>query len=581
MFVETIKNRSSPPCILLRESYRDEGKVRHRTIANLSSWPDDLVFGLRELLKNHRASNPVTPATQGFRIERSIPHGHVQAVVSTIERLKLDHLIASKRGPERDRVIAMIASRILNPGSKLATTRALNAATRSNTLAEVCGIDGDVHENDLYDAMDWLLKRQARIEKSLAARHLQDGSLVLYDLTSGYFEGTTCPLAKLGYSRDGKKGKLQIVFGLLCDSRGCPLAVEVFDGNTADPYTVGKQIEKIRHRFGLKRVVMGGDRGMLTQARIDEELRPVEGLDWISALRSSQISSLVESSTIQMELFDQRNLAEISSPDFPGERLVVCRNPALAARRAHKREALLTSTEAKLEKIRLAVSRAKAPLRGKDKIGLSVGRKIDAHKMAKHFIIQITDDSLTWQRDEEKIHREAATDSLYVVRTSLPSGTLSADDIVERYKDLSAVENAFRSIKTVDPKVRPINHYNAERVRCHIFLCMLAYYVEWHMRQALKPLLFDEDDPEAARLARTDVVSPKEPSPSARAKANGKKTPDGLPVHSFQTLLSDLATLTRNTIVPNIAGAPGWTQDAEPTPLQIRAIDLLATHPMP
>lgn len=581
MFVETIKNRSSPPCILLRESYRDHGKVRHRTIANLSSWPEALVFGLRELLKNHRAGNSLTPATEGIRIGRSIPHGHVQAVIGTIRRLKLDHLIGSKRCPERDRVIAMVASRILNPGSKLAITRALNDATRSNTLAEACGIDGDLHENDLYDAMDWLLKRQARIEKSLAARHLRDGSLVLYDLTSSYFEGTTCPLAKPGYSRDGKKGKLQIVFGLLCDSRGCPIAVEVFDGNTADPSTVGAQIDKIRRRFGLKRVVMVGDRGMLTQARIDEELRPVEGLDWISALRSSQISALVQSGTIQMELFDERNLAEISSPDFPGERLVVCRNPALAARRSHKREALLTATEAELEKIRLAVTRAKRPLRGKDKIGLRVGRRIDARKMAKHFILEITDDTLAWHRDQEKIQREAATDGLYVVRTSLPTGDMAADDIVERYKDLSAVESAFRSIKTVDLKVRPINHYSADRVRCHIFLCMLAYHVEWHMRQALKPLLFDEDDPEAARAARPDPVAPKQPSPSAKAKAKTKTTPDGLPVHSFQTLLDDLATLTRNTIVPDIPGAPGWQQDTEPTALQAKILDLLATHPMP
>lgn len=580
MFVETIKNRSSPPCTLLRESYRDNGKVRHRTIANLSSWPDELVFGLRELLKSHRAGKPVTPTTEGLRIERSMPHGHVQAVVGTIKRLKLDHLIASKPCPERDRVIVMIASRILNPGSKLATTRALNSATRSNTLAEVCGIDGDLHENDLYAAMDWLLKRQPRIEKSLAARHLQDGSLVLYDLTSSYFEGNTCPLAKLGYSRDGKKGKLQIVFGLLCDSRGCPLAVEVFEGHTADPSTVGKQIEKIRHRFGLKRVVLVGDRGMLTQARIDEELRPVEGLDWISALRSSQISSLVRSGAIQMELFDERNLAEITSPDFPGERLVVCRNPALAARRAHKREALLTATEAELEKIHAAINRPKAPLRGKDKIGLRVGRKIDARKMAKHFILKITDDGLSWRRDEEKIHREAATDGLYVVRTSLPSGDMTVDDIVERYKDLSAVENAFRSIKTVDLKVRPINHYNPDRVRCHIFLCMLAYYVEWHMRQALKPMLFDEDDPAGARLTRTDPVAPKQPSHSAKAKAKTKKTPEGHPVHSFRTLLDDLGTLTRNTIVPNIPGAPGWQQDTEPTPLQAHAFDLLAKHPM-
>lgn len=581
MFVETIKNRSSPPCTLLRESYREKGKVRHRTIANLSSWPDELVFGLRELLKSHRAGKPVTPATDGLRIERSMPHGHVQAVVGTIKRLKLDYLIASKPCPERERVIAMIASRILNPGSKLATTRALNSATRANTLAEACGIDGDLRENDLYAAMDWLLKRQSRIEKSLANRHLQDGSLVLYDLTSSYFEGNTCPLAKLGYSRDGKKGKLQIVFGLLCDSHGCPLAVEVFEGNTADPSTVGKQIEKIRHRFGLKRVVMVGDRGMLTQARIDEELRPIEGLDWISALRSSQISSLVQSGTIQMELFDERNLAEITSPDFPGERLVVCRNPALATRRAHKREALLAATEAELETIHAAINRPSRPLRGKDKIGLRVGRKIDARCMAKHFVLEITDDSLSWRRDEEKILREAATDGLYVVRTSLPSDAMTADDIVERYKDLSAVENAFRSIKTVDLKVRPINHYNPDRVRCHIFLCMLAYYVEWHMRQALKPMLFDEDDPDGARLTRTDPVAPKQPSRSAKAKANSKKTPEGYPVHSFQTLLDDLGTLTRNTIVPNIPGAPGWQQDTEPTPLQVRAFNLLAKHPMP
>ncbi len=581
MFVETIKNRSSPPCVLLRESYRDDGKVRHRTIANLSSWPGELVFGLRELLKNHRAGNPLTSVAEGFRIERSIPHGHVQAVVGTIGRLGLDHIIGSKRCPERDRVIAMVASRIINPGSKLAVTRALNSATRSNTLAEACGIDGDVHENDLYAAMDWLLKRQARIEKSLADRHLRDGSLVLYDLTSSYFEGTTCPLANLGYSRDGKKGKLQIVFGLLCDSRGCPIAVEVFDGNTADPTTVGAQIDKIRNRFNLKRVVMVGDCGMLTQARIDEELRPVAGLDWISALRSSQISALIQSDFIQTDLFEERNLAEISSPDFPGERLVVCRNPALAARRAHKREALLTATETDLEKIRLAITRAKAPLRGKDKIGLRIGRKIAARKMAKHFILEITDDTLAWHRDEEKIHREAATDGLYVVRTSLPTGDMSAADIVERYKDLSAVENAFRSIKTVDLKVRPINHYSADRVRCHIFLCMLAYYVEWHMRQALKPHLFDEDDPDGARLTRVDPVAPKQPSPSAKAKAKSKATPDGLPVHSFQTLLDDLSTLTRNTIVPNLPGAPGWQQDAEPTALQAKILDLLATHPMP
>lgn len=580
MFVETVKNRNSPPCILLRETFREGGKVRHRTIANLTALPGEVVAGLRELLKSHRTGDPVIPAA-AFRIARSIPHGHVQAVVGVFKRLGLDHLIASKRCPERDRVMAMIASRILNPGSKLATTRALNAATRSSTLAEACGIESDVHENDLYGAMDWLLARQARIEKALAARHLTDGSLILYDLTSSYFEGTACPLAKLGYSRDGKKGKLQIVFGLLCDQRGCPVAVEVFDGNTADPSTVSAQIEKIRHRFGLKRVIMVGDRGMLTQARIDQELRPVEGLDWISALRSAQIAALAKDGYIQMELFDERNLAEIQSPDFPGERLVVCRNPALATRRACKREALLAATEEDFKKIRDAVLRSNRPLRGKDKIGLRVGRVIDAHLMAKHFKLEITDDTFTWLRDIEKIRQEAAIDGIYVVRTSLQSSNLSASDIVERYKDLSAVENAFRCIKTVDLNVRPINHYTADRVRCHILLCMLSYYVEWHMRQALKPLLFDEDDPAGARLTRTDVVAPKKPSASARAKARSKMTADGWPVHSFQTLLDDLATLTRNTIMPEIAGAVGWSQDAVPTPLQAKILDLLANQPMP
>lgn len=580
MFVETVKNRNSPPCILLRETFREDGKVRHRTLANITALPGEVVAGLRELLKSHRSGDPVIPSA-AFRISRSIPHGHVQAVIGVLKRLGLDRIIASKHCAERDRVVAMIASRILNPGSKLATTRALNAATCSSTLAAACGIENDVHENDLYDAMDWLLPRQPRIEKALAARHLTDGSLILYDLTSSYFEGTACPLAKLGYSRDGKKGKLQIVFGLLCDQHGCPVAVEVFDGNTADPTTVSKQIEKIRHRFGLKRVIMVGDRGMLTQARIDQELRPVEGLDWISALRSAQIAALAKDGYIQMELFDERNLAEIQSPDFPGERLVVCRNPALATRRACKREDLLTATEEDFKKIRAAVLRSNRPLRGKDKIGLRVGRVIDAHLMAKHFKLEITDDSFDWQRDEDKIRQEAAIDGIYVVRTSLPSGNLSASDIVERYKDLSAVENAFRCIKTVDLNVRPINHYTADRVRCHILLCMLAYYVEWHMRQALKPLLFDEDDPAGARLTRTDVVAPKKPSDSARAKARTKMTADGWPVHSFHTLLGDLATLTRNTIVSEVAGAGGWSQDAVPTPLQAKIFELLTSHPMP
>lgn len=578
MFVETIKNRNSPPCILLRETYRENGKVRHRTLANLSSWPEEIVHALRQALRRHRDGLPADPGVNAdMRVERSLPHGHVKAVVETVKRLGLDRLIASKRCRERDLVLAMIVARILEPGSKLATSRALDPATASSTLAETCGIEGEVDENDLYAAMDWLLGRQTRIEKSLAKRHLRDGSLILYDLTSTWLEGSCCPLAARGYSRDGKKGKLQIVFGLLCDERGCPVAVEVFEGNTADPATLSVQIEKIRGRFGLRRVVLVGDRGMLTQARIDEELRPVEGLDWISALRSGQIASLIDDGSIQPELFDQRNLAEITSPDFPGERLVVCRNPALADRRARKRDELLAATEAELEKIRRAVQRAKRPLRGADKIGLRVGRIIDSRKMAKHFKIEINDTSLRWHRDEEKIRREAATDGIYVVRTSLKAGRFSAGEIVERYKDLSAVENAFRSIKTVDLKVRPVHHYAAGRVRAHVFLCMLAYHVEWHMRRALKPLLFDEDDPEAARAGRADAVEPKQPSRSARDKAARKKTPEGFPVHGFRTLLADLATLTRNTIRPGIPGAPTWTRDAEPTELQSKIFELLAT----
>lgn len=580
MYIESVKNRNSPPCILLRESFRQDGKVKHRTISNLTGWPPELLAGLGELLAKRRSGNPAIPAP-GFRIVRSIPHGHVQAVTDLFKRLGLDRIIASRRCPERDLALAMVASRILHPGSKLATTRALNEATRSSTLAEACGISGDVHENQLYAAMDWLLARQDKIEKALAARHLKDGSLILYDLTSSYFEGTACPLAKLGYSRDGKKGKLQIVYGLLCDGRGCPVAVEVFEGNTGDSATVATQIEKVRTRFGLKRVILVGDRGMLTQARIDEELRPVDGLEWISALRSAQISALAADGIIQPELFDQRNLAEVQSPDFPGERLVVCRNPALAERRRHKRDELMAATEVDLRKIAGAVAREKRPLRGKERIGLRVGRVIDKHKMAKHFVLEIRDDALTWRRNGEKIQREASIDGIYVVRTSLKEEDIATDDIVARYKDLSAVENAFRCIKTVDLNVRPINHYTAGRVRCHVFLCMLAYYVEWHMRQALKPMLFDEDDHEGSQRQRTDVVAQKRPSASAAAKARSRKTAGGLPVHSFQTLLDDLATLTRNTIKPEIPGAHGWTRDAEPTELQAAILGLLASHPLP
>ena len=579
MFIERIPNRNSPPCILLRETYRHSGKVKHRTIANLSKWPPGVVEGLRRLFKSEQHPDAAT-SSPAFRITRSLPHGHVAAVLSTMRKLGIPHLLGSKHGPERDLCMAMIASRILFPGSKLATSRALGPETLSCTLAQECALPEDLNENDLYSAMDWLLPRQPRIEKALASRHFHEGSLVLYDLTSSYFEGKSCPLARLGYSRDGKKGKLQIVYGLLCNREGIPVAVEVFEGNTADPMTLATQIKKLRHRFGLRHLVLVGDRGMITQARIDEELRGVEGLDWITALRSGQIADLAAAGLIEPSLFDEKNLAEIQSPDFPDERLVVCRNPLLARSRAHKREQLLAATEADLAKIAASVHRPKRPLRGKDRIGLKVGRVIDRHKMAKHFDLKISDSRFTYSRRTENIAREAAIDGLYVVRAKVTAEDFTASQLVERYKDLSLVENAFRSLKTVDLKVRPIHHRGEDRVRCHIFLCMLAYYVEWHMRAALKTVLFDEDDHEAARANRSDAVAPKLPSPSAKRKARTKCTPEGLPVHSFQTLLKDLATITRNTIVPNLPGAPGWQQETEPTPLQEKILELLHAHPM-
>jgi len=579
MFIESVRNRNSPPCILLRETYRAAGKVRHRTLANLSKWPKPVVEGFRALLKSHRdPGGPVSASGQPFKITRSLPHGHVAAVLATMRKLGLPHLLGSKTCPQRDLCMAMIAARILFPSSKLAASRALGTQTLNSTLARECGLGQNPHENDLYAAMDWLLPRQSRIEKALASRHLDEGSLVLYDLSSSYFEGKKCPLAKLGHNRDGKKGKLQIEYGLLCNGAGTPVAIEVFDGNTADPATLGTQIQKLRGRFGLRRLVLVGDRGMITQARIDGELRGIEGLDWITALRSSQIAALARSGLIEESLFDEKNLAEIQSPDFPGERLVVCRNPLLAFSRARKREELLQATEKNLAKIHAAVSRSKAPLRGRAKIGLRAGRIINKHKMAKHFSLTITTASFSFARREEKIAAEASLDGIYVVRTSSQEEGLKSAAIVERYKSLSLVENAFRSIKTVDLKVRPIHHRNSPRVRSHMFLCLLAYYVEWHMRSVLKPVLFDDEELPAPR---PDPVAPQVPSRSAKAKARTKRTPDALPVHSFQSLLADLATITRNTIVPAIAAAPGWDQDTEPTPLQKKILDLLGSLPNP
>ena len=573
MYIESVPNRNSPPAILLRESYRDAGKVRKRTLANLSKWPTPLVEGLRILLKGGTA---VADLTTAFDIIRSRPHGHVAAVLGTLRKLRLDRLIAPAPSPERERAIALIVARILAPGSKLATARGLAADTARDSLAEELGIER-VDEDELYAAMDWLLERQSVIEQRLAKRHLSDGALVLYDLSSTWLEGRCCPLAKRGYSRDGKRGKLQIVFGLLCNREGCPIAVEVFEGNTADPRTVGAQLDKLRRRFGLSRVVLVGDRGMLTEARIREEVAPA-GLDWITTLRAPAIRELVSSGAVQRSMFDDTDLAEIRCDAYPGERLIVCRNERLAEQRAHKREALLQATEALLAPIVAATQRDKRRLKGQEKIALRVGKVIGKYKMAKHFELDITETSLTYRRNAEAIAAEAALDGLYIVRTSVPAVELDAEHTVRAYKGLSVVERAFRSLKTVDLKVRPIYHYAASRVRAHVLLCMLAYYVEWHMRQQLKPLLFDDEEPEVAEAARASVVAPAEASPSAQDKARSKRTASGESVHSFRTLLDNLATITNNRVVAPLAGAEPFDLITRPTAQQRKVFKLLGVR---
>jgi len=571
MYIDIVPNRNSPPAILLRESYREGKRVLKRTLANLSQWPAEIVEGLRILL---RGGTAVEHFEDSFEIERSLPHGHVAAVVGTLCKLKLDTLIAPEPSEERNRVVAMIVARILDPRSKLATARGLDEETSTSTLAEMLEVQ-KTDAQGLYAAMDWLGERQPEIEKKLAKRHLEDGTLVLYDVSSTYFEGKCCPLGQLGHSRDEKKGKLQIVFGLLCNRAGCPVAVEVFDGNTADPKTLGSQIEKLRHRFQLSRVVLVGDRGMLTEARIREEIKPIEGLDWITALRAPAIRQLVEAGKIQVSFFDEQDLAEIQSPDYPGERLIVCKNPLMATRRAKKRQALLEVTERELNKIVAATTRALRPLKGEAPIGLRVGKVLHRFKMAKHFRLDIRAAGFSYARDELKIAEEAALDGIYVVRTSVQKAALDTEEAVRAYKDLGHVEQAFRSYKTVDLKVRPIYHYLVDRVRAHVFLCMLAYYVEWHMRQALAPLLFDDDDKVTAEAQRDSPVSPAEPSPSAQEKARTLRTPDDFPVHSFQTLIADLATIAKNRIRPKLPGADRFDQITRPTPLQRKAFDLL------
>ncbi len=565
MYIERVPNRNSRPAILLREGWREGKKTCKRTIANLTNWPEEKIEALRLLL----AGEPMVSARDAFVVERTVPHGHVEAVLGTIKSLRLDSIIFSKRCRQRDLVVAMIAERLIHPCSKLATTRFWH----TTTLAEQLSV-ADADEDDLYEAMDWLLARQSRIEKKLAARHLLEGSLVLYDVTSSYYEGRTCPLARFGHNRDSKKGKLIIVYGLLTDEAGRPVAVEVYPGNTADPTTVPDQVEKLRKRFGLDRVVLVGDRGMLTQTQIDK-LKDYPGLGWISALRSHGIRKLVNSGIVQMSLFDEKNLAEIHSPEFSDERLVACYNPILAEQRQQKREKLLSATEKGLEKIAKEVARrTKTPL-DKVEIGKKVGKAINRYKVGKHFAVTIKDGAFSFFRKEESIRRESALDGIYVIRTSESAECISAEDTVRSYKRLEQVESAIRCMKGIDLLVRPIHHRTEDHVRAHIFLCMLAYYVEYHMRKALAPLLFDDEELDERRKRR-DPVKPAKPSDSAKRKKTVRLTPDGLEVHSFQTLLAELATLSRNRCrVKSDPVGPTFYELTEPTPLQKRAFELL------
>jgi transposase len=573
MYVASVPNRNSPPAILLRESYRENGKVKSRTLANLSHLPPHQIDALRLALAG---SLPITssPLPDSFFISRSLPHGHAAAVLGCLRNLHLDSILDPTPSRERDLVIAMIVARILEPTSKLATARGLHADTLNSSLGDLLHLES-ADETELYQAMDWLLPRQPRIEQALAQRQLSSGGLVLYDLTSTYFEGRHCPLGKLGHSRDDKPGKPQIVFGLLTNATGCPVAVEVFAGNTADPKTVAAQVDKLRQRFELREVVLVGDRGMLTSARIREDLPGSHGIHWISALRANQIQKLAKDGPLQRSLFDHTDLVEIAHPDFPGERLIACYNPLLAEERSRKRPDLLAATEKQLEQIAAATRRARRPLRGKQNIGLRAGKILNRYKMGKHFQLRIEEDGFYFQRKTANIEREQSLDGIYVIRTSVKPEALSSQQVVASYKSLSGVERAFRSLKTVDLHVRPIHHRLPDRVRAHILLCMLAYYVEWHMRQLLAPLLFDDDDKPQAQAARTSIVAPAQRSQAAKLKARTKQTADGLKVHSFQTLLGDLATIVKNKIQPKDNAAAAFEMLTHPTPIQQRAVDLL------
>lgn len=549
---------------LLRRSYREGGKVKNETLANLSHLPDELI----ELIRGALAGRRYVDAEGAFAIERSLPAGHVQAALAMARRLELGRLLDRSPSRERDLCLAMICQRAIAPASKLATVRALG----QSTLASELGVEG-ADEDDLYAALDWLLARQARIEDRLAARHLGDGELVLYDVSSSYFEGRSCPLAKLGYSRDGKRGTLQVVYGLLCDKPGRPIAVEVFSGELHDDKTLPAQIDKLKARFGLKTVIVVSDRGMVTKANI-ELLREAEGVGWITALKAPAIKKLVKDGALQLSLFDEQDLAEIEAPeDYPGERLIVCRNPLVAAERARKREELLQATERGLREIAERVERG--TLHGADQIGLAVGPAVKRYRMRKHFELAITDASFAFERKAEQIAAEAALDGIYVLRTSADAKRLPTAEVVRSYKGLEQVERAFGTLKGPELEIRPIHHRLEDRVRAHVLLCMLAYYLTWHLREAWAPLLFKDERPPIA----ADPVAKATRSPSAQRKTQTKRTASGEPCHSYRSLLAELATLTRNTIrVP--AAQATFDKLAEPTPLQARALELAADAPV-
>jgi hypothetical protein len=583
MFVETVPNRTSPPAVLLRESYRDEeGRAQKRTLANLSKLPGDVIDGLKALLKG---GTVIGTGPDEMQIERSLPHGHVAAALGMVHRIALDRLMLStaKDAASRrhcDLAVAMIVDRLITPRSKLGFVRAVNAETATSSLGTVLRL-GQVKEREAYEALDWLLDQQKRIENGLARRHLQDGVLVLYDVSSSYFEGRCCPLAQHGYSRDHRGDRPQIVYGLLCTREGLPVAVEVFDGNTADPATLSSQVETLKDRFGISRLVLVGDRGMITSARISEDLRPA-GLDWITCLRAPAVQALAaENGPLQLSLFDDRDLAEISAPDmFPGERLVVCRNRELAAERTRKREELLVATERELARIQAQVRRKHAPLRGAAAIGMAVGAVVNSRKVGKHFTIEIGEDRLIFQRRTGQIEQEARLDGIYVIRTSVPAEHLDANEVVQAYKDLSRVERAFRCLKTTDLDIRPIRHWTADRVRAHVFLCMLAYHVEWHLRDALAPLLFHDTELAVAKAERSSPVASTELSPTANNKKATKRSADGQRITSFTGLMAHLGTLTRNTMRVPLRTTHRFILYAKSTPLQEAAFKLLDLQPM-